>query len=185
MDDTSPLTFNPFTDRLSRDLRNDLSEGLLAALTDNNASHFLTVANRYRQRQELGPERGAYLSERLACYLAVLAASTQGAADKDRIALLLWDHELFFEFHELLEQRWLAAKGEEKLILQALIRAAGMYVHRQFGRYNGAIKMASRARETLSRFEAAVPLGFTVDKLIWLLMKLSQSYRNMRKTGVE
>ena len=58
---------------------------------------------------------------------------------------VLWDLGLFFEVHEILEQAWLLSSGTEKYFLQALIRAAGVYIKREHGFFTGADKMAAKA----------------------------------------
>jgi len=158
--------FDPFNDRLSRDLRNDLSGALLAAIALGTANPIEDIATHYRQYSNLGKARDSYLVSRQACYLSVLAAISAKPTDNELIALLLWNHELFFELHEFLEQSWLVAKGTEKLLLQALIRAAGVYVHCQSGRHESAIKMAIRARDTIKQIQEELPLGFPADKLL-------------------
>lgn len=157
-------TFDPFNDRLSRDLRNDLSAGLLAALASGAPAPFLTVAAAYRQRPDLPPYASDYLAERLACYRAVIATATADAPDQ--APRLLWNHELFFEFHELLEQRWRQAAGVEKEVLQGLIRAAGSYVLRRAGNTAGAAKMAARAAETITKYRDRLPAGFAAEPLL-------------------
>ena len=156
--------FNPFTDRLSRDLRNDLSEALLAALTGGAHAAFLAVAAAYRQHPELGPGARGYLEDRLACYQAVLAETNRDLPDQQ--ALLLWNHELFFEFHELLEKRWRVAEGVARKVLQALIRAAGTYVLRHADRREGAVKMAARAIAIIKRHQDELPPGFETKRLL-------------------
>lgn len=161
----APRAFAPFSDRLSRDLRNTLSETLLAALAKQNPEPFEAVAQDFRHRPDLSPALAEYLGERLACYRAIIAQLRENP-DPDQAALLLWDHELFFEFHELLEKRWLVATGVAKEVLQGLIRAAGTYVLRQQGQTAGAAKMAARARETLTKHQALLPPGFSADQLL-------------------
>jgi hypothetical protein len=156
--------FDPFNDRLSRDLRNDLSAGLLAALAGNTPTPFLTVAAAYRQRPDLPPYARGYLAERLACYQVILAAAKPD--NPDQMALQFWNHELFFEFHELLEQRWLLASGIEKEVLQGLIRAAGSYIHRRADNIAGADKMAARATETIKKYRDRLPPGFAAPPLL-------------------
>ncbi len=165
MTDGTVAGFDPFNNRLSRDLRNGLSEALLAALEDLNPEPFEAAAAVFRQNPDLSPDQSDYLEARLACYRALLEQLGQ-KPDPDRMALLCWNHELFFEFHELLEKRWLKAEGAEKEILQGLIRAAGTYVHRHFGRAAGAAKMAARARETIEKYREALPAGFKAEPLL-------------------
>jgi hypothetical protein len=88
------------------------------------------------------------------------------------IALLLWDQKLFFEFHEWLEQKWHNSQGTEKIIFQALIRAAGTYIHLEHGKIAGARKMASRAVTNLIRYKESIPIFFNVELLVAKLKAL-------------
>lgn len=85
---------------------------------------------------------------------------------------MLWNQELFFEVHEWLEKGWLKAHGTDKSILQALIRAAGTYVHLKHGQREGAKKMAAKAVQTLLQHKAMVPAIFNVEVLIAKLAAL-------------
>ena len=64
---------------------------------------------------------------------------------------MLWDQQLFFEVHEVLEHAWLTAAGAEKQILQAMIRAAGVYIKLEYGYPAAAGKMAGRALPVLQK----------------------------------
>lgn len=160
--------FDPFSNRLSRDLRNTMSEALLACLDAHDPAPIEVAATAFRHHPDLNADQAAYLEMRLACYRAVLKQALPANAP-DTIALLFWDHQLFFEFHELLERRWLAADGPEKEILQGLIRAAGTFVHRQSGNMAGAEKMAARARETIRKYRYCLPPGFAAKPLLTAL----------------
>lgn len=87
------------------------------------------------------------------------------------IAVLLWDQELFFEVHEWLEKKWRNNQGAEKIVLQALIRAAGTYMHLECGRHVGAKKLASKAVTTLIHYKESIPV-FNVELLIAKLKAL-------------
>lgn len=170
----SQPAFDPFQDRLCRDIRNDLSAGLLAMLHDAESRLAETMAAKYRA-MAIAPWMRDYLEERLTRYRRVLAQIKAAGLDREEtygIAVLLWDQELFFEVHEWLEQRWLTAGGPEKEILQALIRAAGTYVHLRHGRPQGAKKMAAKAVAALVAHRALVPAVFNVDTLIAKLAAL-------------
>jgi uncharacterized protein len=157
--------FDPFNNRLSRDIRNGLSKALLTALEQQDPTPFEVAATCFRQRPDLTKPQAEYLEEHLACYRAVLEQARPNP-DPDRVALLFWNHELFFEFHELLEKRWRQASGGEKEILQGLIRAAGTYIHRRYAHAAGAEKMAARARETIEKYREAMPPGFAAAPLL-------------------
>lgn len=163
--------FEPFQDRLSRDIRNDLSEALLPALNQKTLAPVRAVAQGYLQKGLAAPYV-AYIETRLEKYAAALETLARiGREDALTRGLVLWDLELFFEVHEVLEHAWLAAKGAEKEILQALIRAAGFYIKGEFGYVTGGAKMAARAVTALEKNRQACT-GFDLDILL-------QSLRNL------
>jgi len=64
----------------------------------------------------------------------------------------LFNEKLYFEAHDVLEDAWQGARGEEREFLQALIHVSvGMY-HVAAANHKGAVNLLSRAVETLSRF---------------------------------
>ena len=136
--------FDPFRDRLSRDIRNDLSASLLACLRQKQLVPAQEVANRYLPGN---PDScyANYINDRLDRYGRFLALVAEGPADVVWQGLVLWDLGLFFEVHEIYEQAWLRACGTEKAFLQALIRAAGVYIKREHGFFEAAEKMAAKA----------------------------------------
>ncbi len=166
--------FDPFQDRLCRDIRNDLSEGLLTMLQRLDMEVLLPIAEGYRQR-DLAPCQRAYIDDRLTRYRAVLqemAAAGIGQDDVYAVARLLWNQGLFFEVHEWLEHHWLTAVDPDRAIFQALIRAAGTYVHLEHGRLTGARKMAARAVAGLTLHQGRIPPAFPVAELIVKLTAL-------------
>jgi hypothetical protein len=157
-------TFEPFQDRLSRDIRNDLSTAFINAVASLDPEPVRQTAARYLA-QAAGECYREYIEERLRRYEEVLIRFKGGPAAVLWRAAVLWDMQLFFEVHELLEQAWLKAAGDEKLLLQAMIRAAGVYIKLEYGYRQAALKMAGRAlpvlaahRETLAQFFDPEPL---------------------------
>lgn len=150
--------FDPLNDRQARDIRNDLARTFVTCLdpaTDLAPVHELAAQ---LLADHPGPVYENYVSDRLARYLAAKASiASQAIKDDYYRALVLWDHELFFETHEVLEPLWQKATGPAQLILQALIRAAGYYIHLGTGNQTGAEKMAARAWEVLSRYREEIP----------------------------
>ncbi len=55
----------------------------------------------------------------------------------------------YFECHEVLEEIWLVAEGEEKAFLHALIQLAAALHHHQRGNHKGARSVYARARRIL------------------------------------
>ncbi len=140
--------FQPFTDRLSRDIRNDLSRSLPTAIRSQTLDPVITVANRYL---DSGPADiyCEYINHRISCYRRVLQTPNIEEHSPLFISLILWDERLFFEVHEILEHAWLEAEGEEKLFLQAMIRAAGVYIKREAGYHEIALRIGKKALPVL------------------------------------
>ncbi len=88
--------FNPFTDRLCRDIRNNLSKALMTSLrnldltlAENVADHYLTP--------ELPLIYAQYINDRMSSYRRALRTISRNHIEKTlRRALVLWDEELFF-----------------------------------------------------------------------------------------
>ncbi len=163
--------FEPFQDRLSRDIRNELSAALPLALAKNDLAPVRAVAERYLQ-QGLAAPYVAYIEARLAGYAKALAmiarTGVEGALAR---ALVFWDLRLFFEVHEILEQAWHGAQGAEKELLQAMIRAAGFYIKGEYGYFEAGAKMANRAVTALEKNRQACT-GFALDTLLESLRNL-------------
>ena len=69
-----------------------------------------------------------------------------------REAARLFNDKFYFECHDLLEEAWSEAKGEEKRFLHGLIHASvGMY-HVATVNHQGAVNLLSRTIEVLTPF---------------------------------
>jgi uncharacterized protein len=142
--------FDPFNDRLCRNVRNALSESFTSAVEKRDLRPVRRVAHLFLN-EALPACVSAYIHRRLATYEEVLdALSSQRIADPLDIALVIWDRRLFFETHEYLESYWMAATGDEKRLFQALIRAAGAYVHLEQGNLAAAKRIAGKAIDGLT-----------------------------------
>ena len=173
--------FDPFADRLCRDIRNDLSAAFVRGLARQDLAPVEAAAAGFLSRDLPGLYRD-YIAARLKKYRQALALIQVRRLDSTLArALVLWDEELFFEVHELLEPAWLAAVGQEKMILQALIRAAGTYVQLERGNREGARKMAARAQATLAANRAVVSPLFDLDLLLDKLGRLDPMPPRLRK----
>lgn len=164
--------FDPFTDRLSRDIRNDLSESLTEVLSSRSLEPALMVAERYR-RNHPAPLYHDYINKRLDAYRQAVDRLTQrNVGELLATAGVLWDLGLFFEVHEILEPAWMSATGDQKLLLQALIRAAGVYVYLEAGYPQRAAKIAGKALPVLERLQAAAADSLDMETLINALREL-------------
>ncbi len=61
----------------------------------------------------------------------------------------LFNQERFWECHEVLEQIWHPAEGEERDIIQGLILTAAAFVHAQRNRNERSIAMMKKAKQKL------------------------------------
>ncbi len=61
----------------------------------------------------------------------------------------LFNEERFWECHEVLEQIWHTAEGEERDIIQGLILTAAAFVHAQRNRNDRCIAMLEKAKQKL------------------------------------
>ena len=135
--------FHPFEDRFSRDMRNALSSALARAIETGDDST-LTAVTKDFGAMELAPHYRNYLEDRCNRYKKALPFIKTGE-NPIKQAVILWNQGLFFEVHEVLEHAWYHAQGNEKLTLQALIRAAGVYVKLEYGYSDPAKKIAGKA----------------------------------------
>jgi len=173
--------FNPFEDRLSRNIRNDLSESLLDVLKTRSAKPAQRVAETYL-RQNLSPIYRAYIKDRLDRYDQALHALPSGKTNCLRQASTLWDGELFFEVHEILEPEWIDAQGDRKLLLQALIRAAGVYIYLELGYRDRAKKISHKAIPVLRQFKDDLLKYLEANRLISALEELTDTPPRISKS---
>ncbi len=160
--------FNPFEDRLSRDIRNNLSEGLAEAVEKGNSDKLDNVVAKYRQ-QHLPVCYLDYLENRYARYKSALQVIQGKITDPIHQGIVLWNLGLYFEVHEVLEHVWYSAEGDMKATLQALIRAAGVYIKLEYGFNESASRIAAKAIPVLEANRYILDNYFETDKLITAL----------------
>lgn len=166
----TPL-FNPFEDRLSRDIRNDLSESVIEVLSLRSMAPAVVVAESY-YAQGVEKVYRQYIETRLIRFQKVLDELPRDATLL-KMAALLWDSDLYFEVHEVLEPEWMSATGDDKLLLQALIRAAGVYLNLELGYHERAAKIATKALPILRQFIHELREDLNADALVESLERLS------------
>lgn len=160
--------FDPFQNRLCRNIRNELSGSLIAAIRTMDMAPAYAVATAYLA-VDAQPHINGYINKRMVRYHAVLNRIQTAAlfpGDIYAIGLLLWNRHLFFEVHEWFEKKWLNSVGAEKQLLQALIRAAGVYHLLEHGRQAGAERLAAKAADGLIRHKDVCSVSMDLDLLI-------------------
>lgn len=162
---TDTAHFDPFNDRKSRDIRNSLSSSLVGCIENNDITNALEAAQKFMS-SDLEIYYRNYIDERIRRYKQAVDIIADGNNDPFWRGLVLWDLELFFEMHEVLEHAWYHAQGDKKLILQALIRAAGMYIKLEHGFIPQAQKMAGKAVPVIEDNKEFLSTYFQPDKLL-------------------
>lgn len=166
------IQFNPFEDRLSRDIRNDLSETIIGTIENRSLAEAEKIAASYRAR-DLSSTYTNYIDQRLKRY--GMAVETLKADSGLLVqAAVLWDLGLFFEVHEILEPAWMEVTGDEKRLLQALIRAAGVYINLELGYRQRAEKIGAKTVPVLKELQEGLADSINAEALIAALETLSE-----------
>ncbi len=170
--------FDPFENRISRDIRNQLSERFLFALRELTPDP-IEKAGKALKTTAPDPDHINYINDRTSRYnmvlnqLKAIKSKTGQQADPFETARLLWNRDLFFECHEWLESFWVKASGSEKKIIQGLIRAAGAFVLLEAGRQPAAETSAQKAIALIQDYGNELPASFDLQQLIKALATLS------------
>jgi len=184
--------FDPFNSRTCRQVRNDLAHSLVTAITTHNSELVFTLVHNYLSRNITAAIR-YYLIDRRQRYHNIFSCiRSAGFPSEDiwPVAIALWDEQLFFEVHEWLEQTWHQSQGAEKESYQAVIWAAGVYIHLEAGRRASAVRLATKAADGLFRHRKILAGHFGVTRLLDKLKsldpvppKLSPSLPAAARTG--
>jgi len=159
-----PGPFDPFGSRAAREVRNALSEAFVAAWR-GHAVDVPSVAAALRDRYP-DPVCARWIDGRLRAYRAA-SRDRGGQGDPEGLDdwVGLWNRGLFFEVHELLEAHWRAARGARREALQALILAAGVFVHREAGRHTAADRLGRKAAARLVACRAQLAAIANLEQL--------------------
>ena len=144
--------FDPFTDRMARDIRNSLWDAFVAALAAKAPEQYLNIAQKWRE-QNLSTRHSEYIADRLLRYDQVFdTIQAGGIQDPLQRALVIWNQRLFFEFHDHLEMIWKSATGDQRQALKGLIKAAGVYIHLEQHHRQPAKSLAMKSYQLLRQY---------------------------------
>ena len=177
--------FDPFNNRLCRDVRNTLGETFKSSIKKRDSYPVARVAGKILG-ETLPPWVSDYVNRRLSSYTAVLATlAAKNITDPIDVSLAIWAQGLFFEAHEFLEPYWMAADGKEKLLLQALIRAAGSFVHLEQGNLGAAKRIAGKAIVGLCQVKDLLARHTDPERLIDSLKNLDGKVPTLLMAGMD
>ena len=164
--------FDPFSDRLSRDIRNTLSEAFIDALSRMEPSAYRDEAVIWRAKNpsEIYLE---YIQNRLQSYDQVFKQiKVNQLVDPLLRSLVIWNNGLFFEFHDHLEGIWIQATGDKKQALKGLIKAAGAYIHNEYGRQEAVKSISVKSHNLIRQYSHCLTFIINLDVLIQKLIAL-------------
>ncbi len=166
-------SFDPFSDRTARDIRNSMSAAFVDRLTVKSGPSVEEVAASWLARVRQPVYRDYIVRRRWKYRKMIRHIAALGVSEPRSQSLELWNAGLFFELHELLETVWHGTRGNERMGLKGLIQAAGAYVHRDRGKPAVAIGLARRARRNLSAGADSLMFVANLDTLIDGLKNIS------------
>lgn len=152
------MNFNPFEDRLSRDTRNALGHGFIQSIRSNSMDPFLETKAAWTAAPAT-PEIQSYIKKRRTHLTTILnqLAESQDFEGQHSIPVILWNLQLFFEFHEWMEEIWTSQTKAQKKASQALIIAAVVYEHLTYHRTESAKRLAKKAVNLFEAYGGSVP----------------------------
>jgi hypothetical protein len=152
LEKSSAVRFNPFNNRLSRDIRNALAESYVEALLQLDESVYRREAEQWLAKNP-NHEFTGYIRDRIKRYDRTFDQVKENRIEDAKLqALVIWNHGLFFEVHEHLERIWQQTTGDEYQALKGLIQAAGVYIHLEFDHRAAAEKLAFKASGRILKF---------------------------------
>lgn len=170
-----PEGFDPYSNRTARDIRNTLSRAFVRALAAGNPDPFIDEGNKWLETDP-GPACRIYIQDRLQRFGAVLTEiKLQRISDPLHKAVVVWNHGLFFEVHEQIEDFWHESTGGLHRALQGLILAAGVYVHLEAGNGSAAAGLAGKAGKWLGLHGNQLPRIANLDALTERLRSLHRN----------
>ena len=164
--------FDPWTNRLSRDIRNTLSEAFIEALSHMEASVYHDEADIWRSKNPADIYL-EYIRERLQRYDRVIEQIRSYRLDDALLqSLVIWNHRLFFEFHEHLEGLWMQATGDERQALKGMIKAAGVYAHHEYNHQPAVKSLSAKSYDLLRQYSHCLAFVENLDVLTQKLKNL-------------
>ena len=164
--------FDPWTNRLSRDIRNTLSEAFIEAISRMEPALYYDEADIWRSKN---PDDFylEYIQDRLQRYDRVIEQIKACCLDEPLLqSLVIWNNGLFFEFHEHLEGLWMKATGDERQALKGMIKAAGVYAHHEYNHQPAIKSLSAKSYDLLRQYSHNLEFVENLDVLTRKLKNL-------------
>jgi len=172
---SSSIRFDPFNNRLARDIRNTLAEAFVDSLRQVDKSGYQQAAEQWLVKN-LDAEYSVYIQDRLKRYDRVFKQIKKNRIKDAKLqALVIWNHGLFFEVHEHLERIWQKTAGDEYQALKGLIQAAGVYVHLEYNHRAAAEKLAIKSSDRIQKYAGCLTFIANMNMLLEKLKNLDSA----------
>jgi len=182
---SSTAGFDPFKNRLARDIRNTLSEAFVDALVKLNKAEYQNAAEKWLAGN-LDAVYTGYIKDRLERYAQVFEKiEADGINDAKIQALVIWNNELFFEVHDHLERLWQQTTGDEGQALKGLIQAAGVYIHLNFNHRQAAARLAVKSSDHIKKYAYCLSFIDNLNLLIDRLRNLDNVPPSLENPGLQ
>lgn len=146
------MKFDPFENRACRDVRNHMGHDMATAIISQQPQMFKNSVKNILD-QDISKEIEAYVLHLDACFDKALntlqALSTEEQNFKNQF-VILWNLGLFFECHELAEEKWGNAPLRDKKGYQGLVLAAVAYEQKKYHRDVPALSVGEKAAKLLT-----------------------------------
>ena len=161
-----PGKFDPFSDRLARDIRNTLSEAFVAALARKKQSVYQKTAEIWLNKNLL-QTYVRYIHDRLQRYGHIFTQINEYQLNDVWLqTLLIWNKELFFEVHDHLETIWARTSGDEHQALKGLIKASGVFIHMEHGHQDAVERLSLKSSKLLRQYSHCLTFITNLNVLI-------------------
>ncbi len=168
------MIFDPFENRLCRNIRNDIGYGFVKSVQQRSLAPFNSALKKYHNNADNPPFK-SYINHRLTLVKKILMQIDSGrlkTVNEFSILMFVWSHQLYYEFHEWVEELWLPANGNYKKSLQGLIFASVALEHHQYNRQIPAQKLSIKAIAKLERHGLLLPELINTEVIVDALKKI-------------
>ena len=176
--------FDPFNNRLARDIRNTLSEAFMAALSRMEPSAYRDEADIWRAKNPSQIYLD-YIQDRLQRFDRVFEQVKAYSLDEPLVqSLVIWNNGLFFEFHDHLEGIWQQTTGDDREALKGLIKAAGVYVHHEFNHQQAVKSLSPKSYDLIRQYAFCLTFIKNLDVLLQKLRALDPDPPKLENSAI-
>lgn len=160
---TEPQDFDPYSQRLARDVRNTLGHSFVHGLMHDTPDPAHYALDQLKPN-DLPQAHQRWIDSKVEQYRRFVRdfGSAKSNVPPLILGLDLWRAGLFFEAHEAIEEAWQSATGDRRLALKALVQAIGACIHARRGAAGPAASLAAKAAANLEQY------GHSLAEVPWL-----------------